>query len=359
MKDVARKLGVHVTTVSLALRNSPQLPAATRQRIRTTAQEMGYQEDPMLSALMAYRSAVTVPRSQATVAMIFDFMDVPEQDRTSPSYREFFHGATQRGAELGYKVQRIFLDGPNRAGEGRRIERILTATGIRGVILCAFRPRTTNFRLNWDRFSVVQIECQHLGLALPVISADQLTMAREAVRRLWQRGYRRIGLAVGREEDIYLDHAFTVGYYGEIGLHPELKPARPLLLTNGQTMEEYGRSLRRWIRRHRLEAVISNWTNVLNALHLTGGDATADPVVVELSGEPEKTRFGGMIQPDRMVGRQAMDHLVMLLKSNRTGLFDKPSRTLIPGIWIDGTEAKEKKDVDAASPNGSAEAVGS
>jgi len=342
MKDVARKSGVHVSTVSLALRNSAELPVATREKIQAVAREMGYHADPMLSALLAYRSGTTPPRYQATVAMIYDFENAAELDQAGASYRNFFTGVASKGEELGYKVQRFFFDGPNREGEGRRLGRVLNASGIRGVILGAFRPRTSSFQLDWDQFSVVQIESQHLALSLPMVSTDQVTMAREAVRRLWQKGYRRIGIAVGREEEIYLDHAFTVGFFGEAGLHPELKPARPLLLTNGQTWEEVGRELRQWISRNRLEAVVSNWTNTLNALHATGGSSAADPVVVELAAEPEPGLFGGMVQRDAVVGERAMEQLAMLLKTNQTGTVDKPNRILIPGLWIDGTQSTAK-----------------
>jgi LacI family transcriptional regulator len=339
MKDVALKMGVHVSTVSLALRNSAELPVATREKIQAVAREMGYQADPMLSALTAYRSGCMPPRFQATVAMIYDFQSAAELDAAPMSYRNFFIGAARKGEGLGYSVERCFFEGSNRDDEGRRIGRVLSARGIRGVIIGAFRSRTTRFALEWDQFSAVQIESQHLGLSLPTVSSDQVMMAREAVRRLWQRGYRRIGIAVGREEEVYLDHAFTVGFLGEAGLHPELKVAPPLLLTNGQTIAEYGHDLRRWIRRHRLEAVVSNWTNTLNALHATGEAFAHDPVVVELTTEPEPSLFGGMLQRDSVVGESAMEQLAMLLKTNQTGCIDNPNRILIPGQWIEGTQS--------------------
>ena len=40
LADIAKKAGVHVTTVSLALRNSPRLPEATRTRIRALAESI-------------------------------------------------------------------------------------------------------------------------------------------------------------------------------------------------------------------------------------------------------------------------------------------------------------------------------
>ncbi len=336
MKDVAKEIGVHTTTVSLALRNSPKLPLETRQRIQTLAKKMGYHQDPMLTALMAYRSNIAISKTQPAIAMIFDFEDQKEFDQASPSYRHFLAGATSKAEELGYKIQRFFFEGRNRLAEGQRIGHVLTSRGITGVILCAFRPRTTSFGLDWNKFSVVQIESQHLGLAFHTVSSDQLMIARDAVRRLWRDGYRRIGIAVGREEEIYLDHAFTVGFHGEASLHPELKCAPPLLLPNGQTPDQIAVILRKWIRRHKIQAVISNWTTVSVALGTGGTKSALDPHLMLLGVTLERTPCGGMIQQDSVVGERAMEQLAMLLKTNQTGCVDTPNRILVPGAWVPG-----------------------
>ena len=55
LADIAVRAEVHVTTVSLALRNHPRLPAQTRERIQELAKKMGYVPDPFLRALVAYR----------------------------------------------------------------------------------------------------------------------------------------------------------------------------------------------------------------------------------------------------------------------------------------------------------------
>jgi len=337
MKDVAHQLGVHTTTVSLALRNSPRLPLETRQRIQALAKKMGYHQDPMLTALMAYRSNVATAKTQPTIAMIFDFQNEQEFDQAPPSYRNFLTGATSKAEELGYKIQRFFFEGPHRSAEGQRIGRILISRGITGVILSAFRPRTTSFSFDWDQFSVVQIENQHLALPLHMVSSDQATMAREAVRRLWAGGFRRIGMAVGREEEIYLDHAFTVGFHGEAFLHAGLRPAPPLLLANGQKPDQIGPVLRKWIGRYKIQAVISNWTTVSAALELDRTDRVSNPVLVILGTTPPDGPFGGMTQLDTVVGERAMEQLAMLLKTNQTGCVDTPNRILVPGAWVTGS----------------------
>src|SRR3954467_7024054 len=67
---IAKKAGVHVTTVSLALRNHPRLPETTRQRIHALATQMGYRPDPMLRALVSYRGKVMERRNTPTLAYV-------------------------------------------------------------------------------------------------------------------------------------------------------------------------------------------------------------------------------------------------------------------------------------------------
>jgi LacI family transcriptional regulator len=337
MKDVALEVGVHPTTVSLALRNSPQLPLATRQRIQTAARKMGYHQDPMLSALVAYRANVSLPKFQPEVAMIFDFKSPEELAQGSLAYRLFLTGATRKAEELGYKIRPCFFEGPSRQSEGQRIGRILVSRGVKGAIICAFRPGTTRFEFDWDQFSVVQIESQHLALPVHSVSTDQMMMAREAVRRLAQRGFRRLGMAVGCDEEIYLDHAFTMGFYGEAWLHPGLKLAPVLVLPNGQSPDEIAPPLRQWIRQRRIEAIISNWNSVPAALAASRAKGTPDPDLVLLSLPADPSQYDGMRQRDMEVGEQAMEQLAMLLKTNQTGCIAAPNRILVPGTWVAGT----------------------
>ena len=70
LADIAAKAAVHVTTVSLALRNHPRLPEATRQRIQALAEELGYRPDPMLRALVAYRGRAMDRRNTPTLAYV-------------------------------------------------------------------------------------------------------------------------------------------------------------------------------------------------------------------------------------------------------------------------------------------------
>src|SRR5687768_16285134 len=70
LADVAVRANVHVTTVSLALRNHPRLPAATRERIQALAKKMGFAPDPCVRALVAYRGRMMPRRNPPTLAYV-------------------------------------------------------------------------------------------------------------------------------------------------------------------------------------------------------------------------------------------------------------------------------------------------
>jgi LacI family transcriptional regulator len=55
LQDVADRAGVHRSTVALALRDHPRIPADTRELIRALAEKLGYRKNPLVAALMRSR----------------------------------------------------------------------------------------------------------------------------------------------------------------------------------------------------------------------------------------------------------------------------------------------------------------
>jgi DNA-binding LacI/PurR family transcriptional regulator len=58
IKDVARAAGLSITTVSHALNGKGQVSAATRERVRAVADELGYHPNPAARVLLSGRSGV-------------------------------------------------------------------------------------------------------------------------------------------------------------------------------------------------------------------------------------------------------------------------------------------------------------
>ena len=342
MQDVAHAAGVHQTTVSLALRNDPRLPEGTRGRLQRVARELGYTPDPMLAALNAYRGAKRGAGTPVTIAFVLDLKDRRELATRHP-HRMFLEGARERAQEIGYRLEVFFLASHTAAAVGR-LERTLRARGIAGVIVGAFVDREIQFRLNWEHFSVVLIESEQLKLSLHMVANHQLMVTRAAVRRLRELGYRRIGIAVGEREEFYLQQAFTAGYFVEVAQAPEL-PRLPSCFLAPERTSRIGSAVLSWVRGNEIDAVITNWHMVPEALRKKGMRVPGDVAVAALDLTPEEGPNAGMRQNHRVVGQRAVEQLAILMKTNQRGLMTSPNRTLIDGMWVDGSDVPEATGV--------------
>lgn len=341
MKEVARAAGVHQTTVSLALRNDPRLPAETRTRIRTIAERIGYRPDPMLAALSQYRLGRREVKAPTHMAFLLNFHDRAEMEASYP-HRLFLEGAQRQAEQMGYQLDPLYV-GHRVSGAGQRTERVLQARGIIGVILAAFGDRMIRFQMDWERFCVVRIESHQLARSLHMVSSHQMEITREAVLRLHLMGYNRIGLAIGECEETYLHNAFTAGYYVEAAQHPAMVHLPPLLFPVGAGVPEIASPLVAWSRAHGIEVIISNWHEVPAALRLAGWRLPDDIVVASLDVEPGRGVNAGMRQNHRIVGERAVEQLAILLRTNQRGLGRPHNSTLIEGEWVDGSDVPPRQ----------------
>jgi LacI family transcriptional regulator len=338
MSDVARAAKVHQTTVSLALRNDPRLPRETRARIRELAESMGYRPDPMLSALNLYRSSRDRAKSQPSMAFIMrSRSERPPETFYAPDL--FLKGARHACERLGYRL--VALEIGSGPGEGARIGRILRTRGIGGVILGSL-SNLRELPLEWDHFSALCIESQHLRLSLHTVGNNQNEVTRTAVRRVFELGYRRIGLAIGEIEEVSLGRPFTAGYL--IGVHElrGLRPAPPLLLNADDDASSTAR-LGAWARRHRIDVVLSNWSTMPELLRAAGLQVPADVGVATLDFNPRRGPVAGIRQSHELVGERAVEALALLMKTNQRGLIRLPNATQVNGVWQDGPDLPPRR----------------
>jgi LacI family transcriptional regulator len=334
MLDVARVAKVHQTTVSLALRDDPRLPGETRLRIRALAETLGYRPDPMLSALNFYRASRDTARAQPSMAFI---MRSRERHPAATFFADdqFLKGARRACERMGYRLV-VFQVG-NAPAEGSRLSRIIRSRGIAGVIVASLDNRLRQLPMEWGSFSALCIESQHLGLSLHTVGNNQSAVTRSAVRRACELGYRRIGLAVGEVEETSLGRLFTAGYLIEVHAHEKLRKIPPLLLR----FEDADASvpvLRSWALRHRVDAVISNWSTMPDFLRLAGLRVPDEVGVATLDFNPHRGAAAGIRQSHALVGERAVESLSLLMKTNQRGLIKLPNTILVDGFWQDGPE---------------------
>lgn len=326
--DVARRAGVHRTTVSLALKDHPRIPVSTRKRIRRIADQLGYAPDPMLSSLVAYRSQKRPAAFHGTLAWIvssargFDWRKVPH-------FRDSYEGALARAGRCGFKFELFDL---NAAGVSpARLAGILRARNINGLLLCPQRIPKLALEFPWEHFSAVTFGYGIASPKLHTVSPAHYLAVRCIMDELRRRGYRRIGLALDAAQNAATDYnnlaAYLVGE--EMAGHP---PAVPPFYEPYTAVDALGG----WIRRHRPDAIVSGAYYVLEML-----DKLKIRVPEELGVAcpcipfPD-TQLAGIFEDWKRIGEIAVDVLVAMLHRGERGVPERPQRLHVEGPWVAG-----------------------
>ncbi|HVU23777.1 MAG TPA: LacI family DNA-binding transcriptional regulator [Opitutus sp.] len=320
--------GVSAMTVSLALRNHPSLPAATRQRLRKLAAAHGYRPDPAVTKLMHHLRTNRGQRRQATLCGLC--LRAPPGEHLD--YGEaVLAGARARAESLGFGLDLMAIDEPGLTP--RRLERILVNRGIAGLLLLPMREPVHLARLlDWSQFSAVaatpSVLSPRLNEAMPDLFGNMLLLCRE----LAARGCRRIGLAPVAEHDVRVNHRVLAPFLwhsqfgGGDAVPPLLIPAydpEPALV-------------RSWIARHRPDAIISNGEFTVGRIDelLTAHDRRRIVLASTTLQSPGTARFAGILDNGFEVGAAAVEMLAAAVQRGETGLPETPRTTLIGGRFF-------------------------
>ncbi|MHB2165416.1 LacI family DNA-binding transcriptional regulator [Alsobacter sp. R-9] len=184
LQVIADRLDVSTATVSLALRGSPVVADATRERVQALARELGY---------IYNRSAASL-RTARTNMIAVGFHDI-----TNPYFAELLSAIEDAASEAG---KTILL---GTYGESLpRQERVLGSLREYrpdGMILCAAggTGHETVEHFLAARIPVVQLSRLVEGLDLDFVGADDRKGAEGAVAHLHGLGHRRIAMIGGTD----------------------------------------------------------------------------------------------------------------------------------------------------------------
>ena len=355
MADIARKAGVHVTTVSLALRNNPRLPKATRERIQALAAEMDYRPDPAIASLVAYRHAITRPSAPQPLAYLTGW-HTQWGWRERAAHAEFYEGAAERARQLGYDLQHFWLRAPEMSD--RRMGQILHARGITGLIFASQSGRVCQpLDFDWAQVSAVQIDYLPNQPELHRVSNDQRGIMQMVMRRIAALGYRRIGLVLPHWWDDGVQFAWSAGFLAEQQVLPdqEVVPILryPWVGETGDPAEAErvpAGLLSRWLKKHRPEVVVGHGPYLLPQLETLGLAVPGDVAFVELHLSTDDGRIAGALHNSRRVGELAVEILSGQLQHNVYGLPAYPTVTLVEGTWRDGASLPPVHRSEAGAP---------
>lgn len=343
--DIARAAGVHNTTVSLALRNSRLIPETTRERIQAIARSMGYQPDPALRALAAYRNSCREHRNTEALAYVTNW-ETKWGWSNFPEHQAHYAGARRKATELGYNLEHIWLG--EEGMSQRRLDQVLLHRGISGVLFAASRTTCEELtELTWPRLGAVRLGGFPHAPALHQITTDPVAIVRLAMRHVLFAGYRRIGLVMSHRWDKLTDQVWSAAFHAEqyrchlrhvipvLRLQSPLEEPPPGGLSAHDAAND-ATALLYWQRQYRPEVVIGVTPAVREHIRRSGFLLPQDFAYADLLlHQPDPAAAGVWVNHEK-VGELAVEQLVNQLEQNVRGIPALATTTLIGGSWQDG-----------------------
>lgn len=336
LQTIADRAGVSRNTVSAILRGRPGFAAGTRERIQNLACELGYQANPMVSALMRSIRHGQPAAHRGNLAYLHPYGESRQWAENS-FLRELFEGARVQGAQLGFHVDPVWMNAPGMTGA--RLTRTLEARGVEGVIVSSLRKGRGRFHLDWDKFAAVSLGFSLWRPALHRVATNQYHVMGLAVRSLRRLGYSRIGAVLSREMDSRFDYAWEAGVVTVSNSLPKRARVSSLITENLET-----NVLETWMKKNKVDAVIAGGVDLEKHLYVLGIKVPENLGFVSLlaDGAPDGP---ATVRPDwRALGAAALDVVAEQLIRNERGVPLKPRTVLLEGEWVAGATVRRQED---------------
>ena len=322
---------VSQTTVSLALRGDPSIPAATRERIRQLADTQGYRPNPNVASLMAQIRRNRRPQAGGCIALLADADG--ERGWLDREYtRRQQQGMVDRAAGLGFRTEVFFLR--EKGMTPARLDRILHARGIRGVVLAGPKRAPIDLSaMRWQDYACVTISYTWDWPPVDRVSSHHRHNMDIVLQQLQARGCRRIGLSLQPGEVEAVEQNWLSGF---LVMNQRLPARRRVPLFVGRHGPASLPAFSSWLKKHKPDAVISlaGWEETwLRQVKLRGPNSIGHACV----NRPAQTHVAGIEEDHEMIGATTIELLIAQMQRNEYGLPHRPRLTLINGEWHEGT----------------------
>ena len=341
LRDIAERVGYSKNTVSLALRGDPQIPEATREKIKTEASRLGYRPNPVVSQLMAELRASQTPRFQAKLALVN--ANLNKQAFTEhPTIPPYVEGCLRRAEKLGYSFDKFWLHDPDL--KAKSWMRIMRTRNIKGIILVGLMDQNRlpeHLDPVWKQFPTVVTGVRTRNPTLSFASVDHHTLALNAFEKALDLGYKRPGLIMDDVIDRLVERRFSAGMMtGQNGL--PLKNRVPSFLQVREARQK-PRLFYDWLQEHKPDVILTLYNSVFKWLEAKRIRVPDDIGVIQLEYRASRPNIAGMDQHNDMTGESAVNMLINLIHNYEPGLPECPVATLVGATWTDGKTVKSRK----------------
>lgn len=312
LKDIAAQAGVSIMTVSKALRNAPDISAATKVRIRAMADQMGYMPD---SVAVGLRN-----RTSKLFGLVISAV-------TNPVFARVVMGIEEKAHELGYEV--ILGQSLNMAEREQAVIRRMLARRVDGLFI------TPVYRM--DPTAAIYEELVKrgtptvlLGHRAPFcesfvnVETDDIAASAAATQHLLDLGHRRIAFFAGPASAPPSQERLE-GYrrtLRDAGIEPDDR----LVFSAGSTIEEGEKAALQMLEEHPGATAVQavNDLVAIGAGNVFLGQGLRIPQDLSLVGygnvlvsEYFRVPLSTIRQPKLRLGAAAMDSMMKLLGGTR------------------------------------------
>jgi DNA-binding LacI/PurR family transcriptional regulator len=312
LKDIAERAGVSVMTVSKALRDEPDVSAATKARIKVLAQQMGYVPDSTAQGL----------RTRTTRLFGLAISSV-----TNPIYSRMVQAVEERAFELGYDV--LLAHTFNNVEREETCIRRFLSRRIDGLVISPVYRISTEARI-YQELLAMHVPTIILGHTAPFCSqfpnveCDDLLASYAVTQHLLKLGHKRIAFLAGPVAAPWSQERLE-------GYRRALREARlevddKLIFQAGRSIEEGGQAALQMI----AESVDATAVQAVNDVVAIGCADTLLKQGLQIPQDISIAGFGNTAigeyfrvpltsasQPKYRLGLAAMDAMRLLLRGQR------------------------------------------
>jgi len=334
-RDIAKRLGVSQVAISLALRGDLSISASLRKRVRAAAKRLGYRPNPYVSTLMSHIRAGRKPSEKGVLALLVDVFSRRDWHKHE-SYRVYFRGVSRRSAELGFRLESFFLTEPNMNAE--KVDRILYARGIHGVILAPPYLGNRRLAMKWSRYACVGTGYGWEQQQFDRVAHDHAHNVVLAFQQLSGLGYARIGMSI---PSFYVKGRGARWLDGFLACQYRLPKERRVPLFVGSREENSFADFQRWHAQHRPDAVLTLYGHEMHWLQALGLRVPRD-IGLACVIRPAGSTLAGINDRYEQIGAATVELVASKIAFNQYGIPPYPKLILIEGHWVAGKSIRRK-----------------
>lgn len=335
LEDVAKACRVSKMTVSRALRQQRGVSPALAERIRATAEKLGYRTNPALGSVMKLLRQRRAADYRENLAFIWTHPGTKPLPLLAP-WRDH---ARDRAERLGYRLDEFYLRAPGMSPA--RLRAVLQARGIRGLLFAPdTKPPLPRISFDVDGFAAVLLGSSLQNRGLARVQFDHFQLIHLALRHIRKAGYRRPALLLSPSIDGRTQGRLRAGFL----VHSPAPPAERARLVYLGDIED-GTATAAWLKRRDADVAVYLQGDRRRFLESIGWRVPQKIALVSLAREADMAGSAGVVQSAEALGFAAIDLVSAQLQRNEFGRQRYPQKVMLDGEWLPGPSLPSRRSI--------------